>query len=154
LIDLYLKSSKNDEALKYIELAKKDDPNNFSLYYAAGIMFLNQNNFDQAILELTRSVEIKNDYYDNQYALGVAYINKAADMFLKANDIMDVKKYTVATDEANVVYAKALPYMERAYELKPDDVFAMQSLKELYYRLRMTEKYDAVKAKLDAIEQK
>ena len=154
LIDLYLKSSKNDEALKYIEMAKKDDPNNYSLYYAAGIMFLNQNKFDEAITELTRSVEIKNDFYDNQYALGVAYINKAADMFLKANDIMDVKKYTAATDEANIVYAKALPYMERAYELKPDDVYAMQSLKELYYRLRMTEKYEAVKTKLDALEQK
>ena len=52
--------------------------------------------------------------------------------------------------EANVVYAKALPYMEKAYELKPDDVYAMRSLKELYYRLKQTDKYNAIKAKLDA----
>lgn len=154
LIDLYLKSNKNDEALKYIKIAKDNDPGNFSLYYAAGIMFLNQNKFDEAITELTKSIELKSDFYDNQYALGVSYINKAADMFLKANDIMDVKKYTAATDEANIVYAKALPFMEKAYEIKPDDIFAMQSLKELYYRLRMTDKYNAVKAKLDLLEKK
>jgi len=154
LIDLYLKSNKNDEALKYIKIAKENDPTNYSLFYAAGIMYLNQNKFDEAITELTKSIELKSDLFDNQYALGVSYINKAADMFVKANDIMDVKKYTAATDEANIVYSKALPYMEKAHELKPEDTFAMQSLKELYYRLKMTDKYNAIKAQLDAIGQK
>lgn len=154
LIDLYLKSNKNDEALKYIKIAKENDPTNYSLFYAAGIMYLNQNKFDEAITELTKSIELKSDLFDNQYALGVSYINKAADMFIKANDIMDVKKYTAATDEANIVYSKALPYMEKAHELKPEDTFAMQSLKELYYRLKMTDKYNAIKAQLDAIGQK
>lgn len=154
LIDLYLKSNKNDEALKYIKIAKENDPTNYSLFYAAGIMYLNQNKFDEAITELTKSIELKSDLYDNQYALGVSYINKAADMFVKANDIMDIKKYTAATDEANIVYSKALPYMEKAHELKPEDTFAMQSLKELYYRLKMTDKYNAIKAQLDAIGQK
>jgi hypothetical protein len=75
-------------------------------------------------------------------------------MFVKANDIMDVNKYTAAIDEANTVYAKALPYMEKALELKPDDVYAMRSLKELYYRLKMTDKYNDLKAKLDIIDKK
>ena len=154
LIDLYLKSNKNDEALKYINIAKENNPTNYSLYYAAGIMFLNQNKYDEAIAELTKSVELKSDFYDNQYAAGVAYINKAADMFVKANDIMDIKEYTAATDAANIVYAKALPYMEKAHELKPDEIYSMQSLKELYYRLKMTEKYNEIKTKLDALEQK
>ena len=153
LIDLYIKSGKHEEALKYLDVAKKDDPENFSLWFAEGIIYLNNNNFDEAIVDLTRSIELKSDLYDSQYGLGAAYINKASDMFVKANDIMDVNKYTVAIDEAMVVFAKALPYMEKAYELKPDDVFAMRSLKELYYRLKMTDKYDLIKAKLDKIEQ-
>ncbi|HZK61582.1 MAG TPA: hypothetical protein VFC41_05855, partial [Anaerovoracaceae bacterium] len=87
------------------------------------------------------------------------YINKAADMFLKANDIMDVKKYSDAVDAANAVYSKALPYMEKANELKPDDVYALRSLMELYYRLKqkdptLNSKYDAVKAKIDSLENK
>lgn len=154
LIDLYIKSNRYDEALKYVKVAKEADPTNYSLYFAAGIMFLNQNKFDEAIADLSKSIELKSDLYDTQYGLGVAYINKAADLFIKANDIMDVNKYTVAIDEANTVYAKALPYMQKAYELKPDDVYAMRSLKELYYRLKMTKEYDAIKAKLDVIDQK
>ena len=159
LIDLYIKSGKNAEAQKYIKVAKEADPNNYSLYFAAGIIFLNENKFDDAIVELSKSIELKSDLYDTQYSLGAAYINKASEMFVKANEIMDVKKYTEAIDQANEVYSKALPYMEKAYELKPDDVYSMRSLQELYYRLKQKDaslgpKYDAIKAKLAAIENK
>jgi len=154
LIDLYIKSGKNEEALKYISTAKENDPNNYSLFFAAGIIYLNEKKYDDAITELTKSIELKGDLYDTQYGLGAAYINKASDMFVKANDIMDVKKYTDAIDEANAIYAKALPYMEKALELKPDDTYAMSSLKELYYRMKMTDKYNAIKAKLDSLNNK
>ena len=152
LIDLYIKGGKNEEALKYLKIAKDADPTNYTLYYAGGIIFLNENKNDEAIVELTKSIELKPDVYDTEYGCGAAYINKAADMFKAANDIMDVKKYTEAVDQANAVYAKALPYFEKALELKPNDVYTMNNLKELYYRLKQTDKYDAIKAKLDAIK--
>jgi tetratricopeptide (TPR) repeat protein len=152
LIDLYIKSGKNDEALKYIKVAKEADPDNYSLYFAAGIMYLNQELYDLAIEELVKSIEIKSDYYETQYGLGAAYINKASNMFVAANEIMDVQKYSDAIDVANAVYAKALPYMEKALEIVPDDRYAMESLKELYYRMKMTDKYDTIKAKLDAMD--
>ncbi len=152
LIDLYIKSGKNDEALKYLKVAKEADPSNYSLYFAEGIIHLNSSQYDDAISNLSKSIELKPDLYDSQYGLGAAYINKASDMFVKANDIMDVNKYNAAIEEAMNVFSKALPYMERANELIPDDVYALRGLKELYYRLRMTEKYEAVKTKLDKIE--
>jgi tetratricopeptide (TPR) repeat protein len=159
LIDLYLKSNKFEEAKKYINIAKEDDPNNFSLYYAAGIMYLNQEKFDEAISELTKSIELKGDLFESQYGLGAAYINKAAYMVTKANDIMDVKQYSDAIDAANAVYAKALPYMEKAHELNPDDIYTMRSLQELYYRMRQKDpslnaKYEDMRAKVQAAEQK
>jgi len=159
LIDLYIKSNKNEEALKYIKVAKENEPTNYSLFFAAGIIYLNQNKYDDAIAELTKSIELKSDYFDTQYGLGAAYINKAAEMFKAANEITDVKKYSEAVDVANSVYAKALPYMERATELKPDDIYSLGSLQELYYRLKakdpsLAPKYESTKAKLDALKNK
>ena len=154
LADLYLKSNQPDNALKYLKIAKESDPDNYSLWFAAGITYLNQNKFDEAISELTRAIELKSDIAEPFYGLGASYINKAAAMFIKANDIMDVNKYEIAINEANTVYAKALPYMQKSYELNPDDKYTMLSLKELFYRLKMTKEYDEIKAKLDALEQK
>lgn len=153
LIDLYIKSGKDEEALKYLVIAKEEDPDNYSLWFAEGIIYLNNNRFDEAITNLLKSIELNPDLYDNQYGLGAAYINKASDMFVKANEIMDVNKYSQAIDEAMVVFAKALPYMEKAHQLKPDDIFALRSLRELYYRLQQTDKYNEVRTKLERLEQ-
>ena len=48
--------------------------------------------------------------------------------------------------------------MERALELKADDVDALRSLQELYYRFRQKDpslnaKYEATKAKLSSLQQ-
>ncbi len=154
LIDLYIKSGKNAEAQKYIEVAKKDDPSNYTLYFAAGIIYLNEENYDAAIVELQKSIDLNGEVFDTQYGIGAAYINKAAEMFKAANEIMDVKKYSDAVDKANAIYAKALPYMEKAHQLNSTDVYTMRSLQELYYRMKQTDKYNAIKAKLEAAEGK
>jgi len=153
LIDLYIKSGKNEEALKYLVVAKEKDPDNYNLYFVEGIIYLNNSRFDEAITVLTKSVELNSELYENQYGLGAAYINKASDMFVKANEIMDVNKYSQAIDEAMIVFGKALPYMEKANQLKPDDIDALKSLRELYYRLQLTDKYNEVRAKLEKLEQ-
>ncbi len=158
LIDLYLKSNKYEEALKYIKIAKEDDPDNFSLYFVTGIMYLNQEKFNDAITEFKKSIELKPEHFESYYGLGASYINKAADMVVKANEIMDVQKYSDAIDLANAEYEKALPFMEKAHQLNPDDEYAMNSLKELYYRMRgkdpsLNAKYEAIKAILDSLEQ-
>ncbi len=157
LIDLYLKSNRYEEALKYIKIAKEDDPDNFSLYFATGIMLLNQEKFDDAIVEFKKSMELKPDHFESYYGMGASHINKAADMVVKANEIMDVQKYSDAIDAANAVYEKALPYMEKAYELNPKDEYTMRSLQELYYRMRfkdpsLSAKYEEIKAKLDSLK--
>ena len=149
LIDLYIKSGKNDLAQKYITDAKRNDPSNSILYFASGIIYLNEEKFDEAIVELQKSIDIDPDMFDAQYGIGAAYINKAASMYRDAETIMDVNLYNTAIDSANEVYTNALPYMEKALQLSPDDPYTMQNLKELYYRLRMTEKYDAINAKLE-----
>ncbi|MBN2633636.1 MAG: tetratricopeptide repeat protein [Bacteroidales bacterium] len=152
IADLYLKSNKPNEALKYLNLAKAQDADNYSLWYASGITYLNLEKFDEAIAELEQALKLKSDLAETHFAMGASYINKAQAMFLAANEIMDVNKYDAAITEANAVYAKALPYMQKAYEIDPNDKYTMQSLRELYYRLRMMDEYNTIKAKLEALE--
>jgi tetratricopeptide (TPR) repeat protein len=159
LIDLYIRSNRNDEALKYLDVAKAADPGNYILFYASGIIYLNRNNFDEAIRDLSKSIELKPEYYEGQFGLGSAYINKAVEMNKKADEIIDVKKYNDAVDQINAVYEKAIPFMEKASSLKPDDTYTLSRLQELYYRLKiknpeLNQKYLDVRAKLNGIEKK
>lgn len=152
LIDLYIKSGKNDEAQRYITMAKESDPSNHTLFFAAGIIYLNEEKYEEAIAELQKSIDLNPEMFDTQYAIGAAYINQAAAMYKAANEIEDVATYNAAVAKANGVYESALPYMEKAHALNTGDIYAMRNLKELYYRLQMTDKYNDISTKLAAAE--
>jgi len=51
-----------------------------------------------------------------------------------------VKEYDQLISEAKSYDEKALPYVEKSYELLPDDEAIKQALKTLYNRLKMTDK--------------
>jgi hypothetical protein len=70
-------------------------------------------------------------------------------MYLKSNEIMDVQKYNAAVAEVDKAFAKAIVPFETALKLNPEDIDTMKNLKELYYRLHMTEKFDAISKKLE-----
>jgi tetratricopeptide (TPR) repeat protein len=157
LIDFYLINQMDQEAFENIERAKSKDSSNFSLYWAEGVLYMKQSKYDEAIVALEKSIEIKSDLFDTQFNMGVCYYNKASDLFDVANDIMDNAKYNKAVEAANVVFATALPYMERARELRPDDLPTLTSLSQLYYRLKkdneeLNAKYEEVQAAIKELE--
>lgn len=154
LVDFYINNNKLDRAFEYINMAKEKNPNDYTLWWAEGVIHMRKDNYEDAIRVLTRSVEIKGDEFNTQFNLGVSYYNKAVGMFQKANDIMDVNKYNAAVEEANKVFVQAIPYFEKANQLKADDVDTMKNLKELYFRLRAVypeyeSKYNDIMKKLE-----
>lgn len=154
LVDYYMANDKLQEAFSYINLAKSKDPNNYSLFWAEGVLYMKQDKWDDAIKCLTKSVEIKGDEYNTQFNLGVCYYNKAVEMFKQAETIMDIAKYNAAIKPANETFEGAIPYFEKASTLKPTDMDSLRNLKELYFRLRTIKpeyetKYNEVVKKLE-----
>ena len=155
LVDYYINQNKPEDAHSYIDQAKVKNPNDQSLWWAEGVIYMRQDKYDDAIASLNKAIEIKSDQYDTQFNMGVCYYNKAVEMFQKANEIMDVNKYNAAVADANTIFIKAIPYFEKAATLKVDDVDALKNLKELYFRLRTVNpdyeaKYNAIMKKLEA----
>jgi tetratricopeptide (TPR) repeat protein len=154
LVDFYMKNNKLQDAFSYINLAKSKDPNNYSLHWAEGVLYMKQEKYPEAIVCLKKSIDLKGDQFDTQFNMGVCYYNLAVELFKKAELIMDAKKYNEAAAEANNVFINAIPYFEKAYSLKPDDVDTMRNLKELYFRLRTVKpeyeaKYNEIMKKLE-----
>ena len=46
----------------------------------------------------------------------------------------------------------SLPYWEKAAELQPEDVATLQNLQSVYIRLKMMDKANDIKAKMEALE--
>lgn len=152
LVDFYMANDKLTEAFSYLNMAKSQKENDYTLYWAEGVLYMKQEKYDEAIASLKKSIELKDDEYNTQFNLGVCFYNKAAAMFQKANEIMDVPKYEAAIKEANSVFVQAIPYFEKAAQIKIDDPDSLRNLKELYFRLRLV--YPEFQAKYEQVMKK
>jgi len=152
MIQFFIDNDKREDALDYLNLAIEDSPDNHNFHYVKGVLYMQAEEYDKALESLLKSIELDNEYFESQYNTGVCYYNKGASMLEAANEIMDPNEYNKAFEEAKEVFASALPYMERARELNPTDFDTLTSLKELYYRLQMTDKYQEVLAKIAELE--
>mgnify|MGYP002563626158 CR=1 FL=1 len=131
-----------------IDSAIADNPENVDLWFGRGRIFYALKNYDESIASFKKVVELKPDLFEGNYYLGVFYTIKADEM----NKVMNEKQYSsqAAYDAdlkaANAVYMEAIPWFEKAHELKADDFNTLDMLKQLCFRLRdepgIQEKYD------------
>ncbi len=126
------------ELIGMIDNAIKADPTNADLWYARGRVYFSLKDYDNCIDSFTKVTEIAPEVFDGYFYLGLFYIYKGDAL----NDDISNKTYTenaeykADIDAANAVYAAAIPILERAHELKADDLSTVEYLKSLCFRLR------------------
>lgn len=145
----YLKNDKHEEALANLKTAIANDPNNPVLHFAKGTVHESLKQEAEAIASYEKAMEIKPDYYDAAFNLGAYFFNKGADKKNEANKLplSESKKYDALNAEAKVEFEKAIPYIEKAHNLKPEDVDTANMLIKLYTHTGDYEKGNAIKAK-------
>lgn len=149
-LNYYLQNGKFKEAEDNLKLALEKEPDNKQLYFSLGVVYENLENEEEAVKAYKDAIALDSDYFDANYNLGAHYFNKGVEMNNAANEIQDNKKYDAARAEAKKVFEKAKPYLEKAHEQDETDMGALVSLSQLYALLNETEKYQKIKAKLDA----
>ena len=151
LIRYYLVAGKSKEAMDYLKLAQKSDSTNVSFVFAEGTLYDKLGEKDKAIATYKKCIEMDSTFFNGYYNLGVLYYNIAAKMYDAANAIADNQKYEIAKKAADEELSKAIPYMEKAHEIDPKDDNTLQTLKTIYYRLKMMDKFNDIKEKIDSL---
>ncbi len=150
LIQIYLDMNKTDDAMKYLDMAIAQDPTNTTYYFAQGTLYEKLGDEENAIKTYEKAIEIDAEFFNANYNLGALYYNKGVKQIEVANSIpaSENKKYEAELKKADVWFEKALPYMEKCNTLQVDDSMVLESLKNLYYRLKQMDKYNAILEKL------
>ncbi|MBN1180911.1 MAG: tetratricopeptide repeat protein [Bacteroidales bacterium] len=151
LVNYYLGSGKAQEALEYIGIAKEKDPGNASLYFAEGNLFEKTGDKDKAFASYTKATEIDPTYKDAYYNLGVMFYNSAVELNDEAMKITNNDEYAKAKTKIDEEFNKAVPYLEKALELEPDNITTMKTLGSLYTWLNMEEKAAEMKARQEKL---
>lgn len=164
--NLFLKQKKNKEALENLKKVIEKNPNDPQLNFALGAIYDNlanpksdkgadlpqppeaQEYFTQSETYYKKALELDPNYFDALYNLGALYNNQGVKLYNKSNTIKDAAISAREGKKADEIFKKALPYLEKAHELKPKDKNTMISLKQLYAKTEQEEKYNKIVAEL------
>lgn len=148
LINQYIYSNRNDEALSYLNKAIEQKPNDAQLYDVVGRVYENKKDYDNAEKYFNLALEKNPNYTESLGNLGRIYYNKAVEFQGKANAIKDNRQYNEAVKQIQALFTKALPYFEKAHAAKPDDRDYMVALRGIYYSLNMADKLKSIEDQL------
>jgi Flp pilus assembly protein TadD len=163
--NLHLGMGNSAKALENLKIALQKEKTNPTIYFAVGAQYniivddstkpaeVRNNAFLEAEKSYISAVELDSNYYDANYNLGALYVNKAAEIIQEANLLpLGDKRYDPLKAEADGTLTKAIPYLEKAISLHPDDLNALNSLKEIYARLGQLDKANEIKDRIDQLK--
>lgn len=121
-----------------IDKAIADNPTNVDLWFGRGRIFYALKDYDKSIESFEKVVELKPDLFEGNYYLGVFYTIKGDALNKEMNEKQYSSQAAYDTDlkAVNAVYLSAVPWFEKAHEIKPEDVDTLEFLKSLCFRLR------------------
>ena len=136
------------ELVTMIESSLQDDPTNYDLWFGRGRVFNALKNYDECIKSFEKCVELRPNDYEPNFYTGYFIIEKANSLIetLNSNSNISYEEYEAENAKINLVYADAIPWLEKAYEINPADAGTIEFLNQLCFRLRdlpgMMEKYN------------
>lgn len=147
LINYYLTNNEDPNRLfELISLAKKNEPNNASLYYVEGNIYVELRKADPANSDnyVAKAVEaydacsgINPEYEFGHIGKGIMYYNIAIELQEKASAEVDDAKWAALNKQFTEALKNALEPFEKAYAVSKDDslkVNIAEYLKNIYYR--------------------
>ena len=146
------------DLISHFDAAIAEDPDNVDMWFGLGRIYAALKNNDECIVAFKKVAELAPDVFDGYFWTGYFYVEKGNAM----NEELNNKPWTgkAAYDEEqkviNAVYAEAIPWFEKALEIKPNDLNTVDYLKSISFRLRdeegMMEKYNKYNELLQQIQ--
>ena len=142
---LYQDAGKTDELMKRLKKVAAEHPEEprYALYLAG--LYEKQGNVDsaQAIYQKVLAADPENELAN--YNLGILYFNKGVEFYNQSIKERDLKKAGKLDKKAKSWFAKAEPYLEKAYSQNPKDQYLKRALKKIYLLLGKADKLSKLK---------
>ncbi|MFC7357124.1 tetratricopeptide repeat protein [Jejudonia soesokkakensis] len=133
------------------------DPNNPDIHFSLGIAASELGEKEKAMEYYERAIELKPDYAGALINLGALKLEKEASIVEEMNGLgtsrADNARYDELKAEREALYREVAAHFEKAVVIEEDNVGLVKTLVNIYSQLGEDAKKDAMKAKLDKMQQ-
>ena len=145
-----------DQYQKLISKALEIEPNNVDLIFNLGVVNAEKGNFEDAISYYDKVITIDLNYTKAYLNAAALILDKEGPMIEEMNSLgtstADYNRYDELKIERENLYKKAIPYLEKVFELENDNLNAARTLRNIYSQLDDTESYNKYKVIVAELE--
>ena len=153
LINLYVATNRNDQALESLNTAiakAANDTELENLYSVMGYVYeRGLEDYANAEKYYKMALEKNPESTEANSNLGRVYYNQGVNKQGEANMINDSKQYQEELNKAKDLFKQALPYYEKAHKANPSEMQYMIALRGIYYNLNMGPELEAIEAEMN-----
>ncbi len=137
LINLYIAANEYEKAVNFLNEVVANDPENPELWNVKGQLLEAQGDIDGAIDCFKKAIDMNPNFALAIGNIGRVYYNQGVGKDLELSEKITNTAEFNAAKEAEVLplYRKALPYLEKAHQLDPNEHDHMVALRTIYYNL-------------------
>lgn len=154
--NVQLKMGNKDKFKILMEEATAKDPDNAELQYNLGVIAAEAEEHEAAKAYYEKAISLDPNYADAYNNMAVLLLASEKSIIEEMNSLgnsaADNKRYDELKEERTKLYESAIPFLEKTLELKPNDVQAAQTLMNIYSATAQTDKFKAMKAKVDEMQ--
>lgn len=154
--NVYLKMGNREKFKELMEEATTKDPNNAELQYNLGVLAAEAGNREAAMKYYEKAIAINPSYVDAYNNMAVVVLEGEAKIVEEMNSLgtsaADNRKYDELKEKKAQLYREAIPYLEKALELKRTNIDTAKTLMNIYSVLGETAKFKAMKARIEEME--
>jgi len=150
---------RSDKAIEAYQTALSTAPNDKDLMFNMGRLYFMQNNFEKAIETFSAVIAMDPDDFDANLNVGNAYLSIADSLSGESrkiddqgNSIHPQTKIDELESQSKGFFEKAVPFLKKATEIKPDNINAWRMLGIAYVRIGDAEKGQEAFDKADELE--
>jgi tetratricopeptide (TPR) repeat protein len=144
VVNHQVRQGQMETAIEVLDRAIESRPDYYRFHWAQALVYEEMDRYDEAVNSLLNASELSQDRPELYYHLGVLYYNIGIDMRESAFSISENSAYMEARKEYLAKFREAVRWLERSYELDPQNQKTIARLHQLYNQLQMKEKQESL----------
>ncbi len=153
-IELSLMSGKQKQIIERILAQIALDPKNKLEHFYLGIAYDALKEYKKAEDAYKKAIELDANYFDATLNLGSGILNNGIDLYNKANTlpVNKQKEYDIAMKTSQAEFDRAFPYLDKAVQIDPKSLNALQNLKTYYVIKKNAAKVAELSKQISALQ--
>ncbi len=157
IVDYYIEKEQLSNANIYIDSLILLTPENPKLFFTKAAIYAEEDNIEESNQYYKKAIELYPKYFDAYFRLGANYFNKGAEYYEMADTVRNAEIKTEDVENYISSFKNAMTYMEKAYEIKPNEKSLLEALQDVYSLMQTEEEvyktcYEEITKKLNGEE--